>query len=75
MGMDSGWFGRFMDAYFDSLSATDLAIWKVVRRDMDSGSRTALTSELSWQAAWDAVERLRKDDPEHRYDCEHDIRY
>jgi hypothetical protein len=26
MGADSGWFGRFLDAYFDSMSATNLPI-------------------------------------------------
>jgi len=73
MGMDSGWFRRFMEAYWESPSATDLDVWKVVRRDRDWSSRTAITGELSWREAWDAIERMRKDDPEHLFNCEHDI--
>jgi hypothetical protein len=29
MGMDSGWFDRFLDAYFESMSATNLPIWRL----------------------------------------------
>jgi len=75
MGMDSGWFRRFMDAYFDSFSATDLPIWKVVRRNSDRTSRTPITEEMSWEEAWKIVHRLRKEDSGHAYDCEHDISY
>jgi hypothetical protein len=75
MGMDSGWFPRFLDAYLDSFSATDLPIWKVVRRNKDRSSREAITEELSWDEAWNIVYRSREDDPAHAYDCEHDISY
>jgi hypothetical protein len=73
MGMDSGWFGRFIDAYWDCFSATDLPIWKVIRRNKDRSSRTPVTQEISWEEAWSIVYRLRKEDPAHEYDCEHDI--
>lgn len=75
MGMDSGWFQRFMDAWFDSFSAADLPIWKVIRRNKDQSAREPITGELSWQEAWDIINRLRQEDPAHRYDCEHDISY
>ena len=38
-GMDSGWFQRFMDAWFDSFSAADLPMWKVIRRNKDKSAR------------------------------------
>jgi hypothetical protein len=31
MGMDSGWFPDFIDAYFDSFACTTLPIWRVFR--------------------------------------------
>jgi hypothetical protein len=75
MGMDSGWFGRFMDAYMDSFSAADLPIWRVVRWTRDDRSREPITGELSWEEAWETVYRLRDEDPSHFYSCEHNIAY
>ena len=31
IGMDSGWFPTFLEAYFDSFAATDLSIWRVFK--------------------------------------------
>jgi hypothetical protein len=75
MGMDSGWFGRFMDAYMDSFSATDLPIWRVVRWTKGDRSRESITEELSWEDAWKIVNRLRGEDPVHAFSCEHNIAY
>jgi hypothetical protein len=75
MGMDCGWFGRFIDAYLDSFSATDLPIWRVVRRSKGDSSREPVTEELSWDEAWKIVHRLREEDPLHAYDCEHETSY
>jgi hypothetical protein len=75
MGMDSGWFRRFVQAYFDSFSATDLPIWRVVRRTKVDRSPEFITGELSWDEAWKIVMRLREEDPEHLYDTEHSITY
>jgi hypothetical protein len=75
MGMDSGWFRRFMDAYMDSFSATDVPIWRVVRWTKGDSSREAITEELDWDEAWKIVHRLREEDPAHAYGCEHDIAY
>jgi hypothetical protein len=63
-----------MDAYFEA-AAEDLPIWKVVRRNSDRSSRTPITEETSWEDAWNGVHRLRREDPAHIYDCEHDISY
>jgi hypothetical protein len=75
MGMDSGWFRRFMDAYLDSFSATDLPIWRVVRWMKGDSSREPITDELSWEDAWKVVHRMREEDPAHAYGCEHNIAY
>ena len=74
MGMDSGWFDRFMDAYLDS-PATDLPIWRVVRWRQGDSAREPITEELSWEEAWKIVYRLREEDPAHAYGCEHNIAY
>jgi hypothetical protein len=75
MGMDSGWFGRFTEAYFDSFSATTLPIWRVVRWTESYGAREPVTGELPWDEAWQIVDRLRQEDPAHKYACDHGISY
>lgn len=74
MGMDSGWFSYFLDAYFESSTATDLPIWRVFKTHA-SGAQEALTDENTWEAAWNKVYELRKTDPASRYDCWHSINY
>jgi hypothetical protein len=74
MGMDSGWFPRFLDAFFDSLASTDLEIWRVKERK--PGQDPAWVSgELSWDEAWERVLALRRSAPDCGYDCEHAITY
>jgi hypothetical protein len=58
MGMDSEWFQTFLDAYFDSFSATRLPIYQVVQTNPD-GTQTFLTQEGEWDEAWAEVEKLR----------------
>jgi hypothetical protein len=58
MGMDSAWFPTFLDAYFDSFSATRLPIYQVVQTNPD-GTQTILTQEGEWDEAWAEVEKLR----------------
>jgi hypothetical protein len=72
MGMDSGWFPTFLDAYFDSFAATRLPIWRVFRTDT-SGVRHAITGEGAWEATWERVAECREEDPASRYDCNHSI--
>jgi hypothetical protein len=72
MGMDSGWFRSFLDAFFDSFAVTNLPIWRVFKVGSD-GARTPLTAEASWDAAWEKVYSLRREDPVGRYQCDHSI--
>jgi hypothetical protein len=72
MGMDSGWFPTFMEAYFDSFACTTLPIWRVFKVEAD-GAKAPLTAEGDWDATWREVMRLRESDPSRRYDCGHSI--
>jgi hypothetical protein len=72
MGMDSGWFPAFLDAYFDSFAATQLPIWRVFKTG-PSGVRQPITEESSWQATWERIAEYRNADPASRYDCGHSI--
>ena len=74
IGMDSGWFPTFMDAYFESTACTTLPIWRVFRTELD-GAKVPLTSEGDWYATWREVMQLRENDSARRYDCEHSISY
>src|SRR5262245_34905617 len=51
MGMDSGWFTTFLDAFVESVACVELPIWKVIKVEAD-GSRTHLTDEDAWDATW-----------------------
>jgi hypothetical protein len=74
MGMDSGWFPKFLDAYFESRAATALSIWRVFKLDA-SGAREAVTDENPWDRAWNQMAEFRKREPRLRYVCDHSIRY
>jgi hypothetical protein len=68
MGMDSGWFGHFLDAYFESV-ASDLPIWRVFQYTESSVARIPVTEEASWDETWKKVMRLRREKPDRRFDC------
>jgi hypothetical protein len=72
MGMDSGWFPTFLDAYFESSVATELPIWRVFRT-ASTGDREPITDENTWEATWARVAECREADPASRYDCDHNI--
>lgn len=74
MDMSDGWFPRFMDTYFQSQAATDLAIWRVKERKPGQGS-TWLSCELPCDEAWRRVIERRQAAPDCYYDCEHAIMY
>ena len=74
MGMDSGWFKRFVDAYFDP-AASQLAIWRVFKQDGESYPGVPLTGEADWDSTWTEVYRLRKSDPSCRYHCDSSSRF
>ncbi len=74
IGMDSGWYGMFMDAYFESCAATDLPIWRIFKTGPKMG-REPISAEQDWARGWEEIESLRRRDRESRYDCDHTIRY
>jgi hypothetical protein len=73
-GRPDGRYPRFLDAYFESKAATDLAIWRI--RERQPGQEPAwLSGELPWDEAWERVMALRVASPQCWYDCEHAVRY
>src|SRR5258708_7548558 len=52
MGMDSGWFDRFLDAYFESISATCLPIWRVFQQNGRDFPGIPISAEGTWDATW-----------------------
>jgi hypothetical protein len=74
IGMDSGWFTTFLDAFFESVASIELPIWRVFRVEAD-GTRTALTEEFTWDATWSRISELRNGDPTIRFECNHSIKF
>jgi hypothetical protein len=74
MGMDSGWFPTFLDAYFESCAATELPIWRIMKEEPD---RTLVpqSGEGAWSSTWDRINELRRSDPAGRYHCRHGVTY
>ena len=70
MGIDSAWFGTFLEAFWDSFAATTLPIWRVSKTD-DVGARIFLTGEESWESAWEQCKQLRTADPRSQYSVDH----
>jgi hypothetical protein len=69
MGMDSAWYTTFLQAFFESAAASELAIWRVFRTDQ-SGVRMPITPERGWVETWKQVMELRKEDPGSSYACD-----
>jgi len=74
MGMDSGWFTTFLDAFFESVACTELPIWRVFEEKPD-GTRIPVTGEGAWEATWSRIHDLRRRDPINRYHCGHSVDY
>ena len=74
MGMDSGWFTTFLDAFFESVACVELPIWRVFAVEPD-GKRTAVTHEGAWDTTWSRIFDLRRSHPTKRYDLGHSIAY
>jgi hypothetical protein len=72
MGMDSGWYPTFLQAYFESFVAALLPIWRVFKTD-PSGERLPITPESGWDETWMQVMRHREEDSASRYDCDTSI--
>ena len=73
MGMDSGWFEHFPEAYFDSQVATELPIWRVFQHNEADCPGNAITPERSWEDTWADVMRLRGINDGYRYDCNQSV--
>lgn len=67
MGMDSGWFEHFLDAYFESPASADLPIWRVFQGHAFPG--TPISEEGGWEETWAKVMRLREEQPGQRFNC------
>lgn len=68
MGMDTGWFSNFLDAFFESGAASSLPIWQVFQIDTDEWVLgKSVTEELSWDAARRRCEALRAENPALNY--------
>ena len=68
IGMDSGWFTHFLEAYFESQAASELPIWRVM--ESHDGRRIALTEEASWETTWAEVMRLRAAHADRKFSCD-----
>jgi hypothetical protein len=73
LGMDSNWFGCFLEAYFESPSSTTLPIWRVFRRTGSDDPGTPITDEDSWEVTWEKVLRSRREQPHLRFDCDQSV--
>ena len=73
LGMDSGWFSTFVEAFFESAAVTDLPIWRVFKQGAGPYPGVALTTEADWDSTWERVYALRASDPDDRYHCAQDI--
>jgi len=73
MGMDSGWFSHFLDAYFDSKAVTELPIWRVFQNEGQGSRGNPITQQGTWDATWAEVMRLRIEQPSSRFDCSQDV--
>ena len=69
MGMDAGWYPRFLEAYFQSQAATDLPIWRVYEDTGDEYPGTPISPESDWDSTWSEVMRLRELNPGKGYNC------
>lgn len=69
MGMDSGWYATFMEAYFESFAPTVLPIWHVMRGRR--GARVMVTDEMAWDDAWELVDKMRAAEPAAHFYVDH----
>jgi len=73
IGMDCEWYESFLDAYFESMAATDLPIWRAFKQEGEAYPGVALTPEADWNSTWQEVYRLRSINPGARYHCSQSI--
>ncbi len=73
IGMDSGWFQNFLDAYFESMASADLPIWRVYKQIGDRYPGVPVTDEADWDSTWEDVKKRRIDTPAIRFNCSQSI--
>lgn len=69
IGMDSGWYACFLDAYFESQASAELPIWRVYQHTNEDYPGVPLTAEADCDSTWEEVLRLRERNPDKRYHC------
>lgn len=69
MGMDSGWFSLFLDAYFESHAPADLPIWRVFRHARGKFPGEPISDEAEWDTTWEKVHQLRREQPAYDFNC------
>jgi hypothetical protein len=74
IGMDSGWYISFLDAYFESMAASELPIWRVYKQSEGAFPGAPVTEESDWDSTWAEIMRLRSVDSTSRYHCHQDVR-
>jgi hypothetical protein len=74
MGMDSGWYASFLGAFFESMAATALPIWRVFE-GVSGVSWKPIGPEGEWEATWERVYALRTNAPETPYNVHHSVAY
>ena len=73
MGMDSGWFTTFIEAFLESSAGTEVPIWRVFKQEGLAYPGLPVSAEGEWAQIWNEVEKLRAADPGSRYHCSHSI--
>jgi hypothetical protein len=72
MGMDSGWFLSFADAYFDSGIPASLPIWRVFERaQSEDWPGMPITDADGWRDMWDYAKSLQQQHPNKRFAVSH----
>ena len=74
MGMDSGWYTCFLDAFFESYASVALPIWRVFDGERPFPGKP-LTAEGTWENTWKDVEARKKTHPTGRCFAHHSIDY
>jgi hypothetical protein len=72
IGQDCGWYPNFLETYFNSFAVCELPIWRVFAKD-ESGQRTPMSNEGTWDETWAQVLAFRQRNPDSRYDCASDV--
>ena len=75
MGMDSGWFTTFLQAFFDSQAATELSIWRVLKIESSSDQSYWVTEEADWNTTWAQAMEFRDSDLSSGYEVRTSIPY